>query len=78
MTTHAEHAVKSYKFSNFLKQIKNDQRVKIFKNCVGNLQMGSKETTGFFFLFDLAFKTFLAQAQHALTENFLREKTLKS
>jgi hypothetical protein len=39
----SEHAVKSYTFSNFLKQVKNIQRVKIKKNFFGKLQMGSKE-----------------------------------
>jgi hypothetical protein len=31
MPMHAEHAVKSYNFSNYLKQVKKSTRVKIFK-----------------------------------------------
>jgi hypothetical protein len=42
MPTHGVHGVKSYNFSNFLKQVKNTQRVKILKNRFGNLQMGAK------------------------------------
>jgi hypothetical protein len=41
MPTHAEHAVKNYKFSNFLKQLKYAQRLKILKTGFGILQMGS-------------------------------------
>jgi hypothetical protein len=44
MPTHADHAVKSYNFSKFLKQVKNTQRVKIWKSRFENLQMGSKAT----------------------------------
>jgi hypothetical protein len=32
MPTHAEHSVKNYKFSNFFKQVKNVQKVKILTN----------------------------------------------
>jgi hypothetical protein len=51
MPTHAEHAVKSYKFSNFLKQVKNAQSKDFKKIVFGNLQMGSKEAIrNFFFI----------------------------
>jgi hypothetical protein len=49
MPTYADHAVKNYKFSNFLKQVKNVQKVKILKNHFGNLEMGKKNHKQFLF-----------------------------
>jgi hypothetical protein len=59
MPTYADHAVKNYKFSNFLKQVKNVQKVKILKNHFGNLEIGKKTTSNFYFLSIFKKKNFL-------------------
>jgi hypothetical protein len=69
---HAEHAVKSHNFSTILKQVKNSQRVKIFKKSFWKLANGYKSNHKQFFIFDLAH---LPPHQK---KKFFAEKTLKS
>jgi hypothetical protein len=79
MPTHAKHAVKKLKKFEFFKINKKYLRSKYFKKSIWKLGNGYKNNHNTFFIFDLALKKpFLAQAQHALTQNFRGKKTLKS